>query len=134
MKVFDAWKASIEQREGTFTPAEREKMFLSLRHIKDSRYQSTPILKLLSSFFLKDSSMYSQSISCRMSSRIILAIKELRGRSDNPFAEQFSYNYLTIAVKRDIAPSVSGNTGSPYSKAKWYTVSDEPVKKRQKKK
>ena len=57
-----------------------------------------------------------------------------RGRSDNPSAEQFGYNDLTIAVKRDIAPSVSGNTGGRYGKAKWYTVSDEPVKKRQKKK
>jgi hypothetical protein len=34
-----------------------------------------------------------------------------RGKSDKPSAKQFGYNDLTIAVKRDIAPSVSGNTG-----------------------
>ena len=45
---------------------------------------------------------------------------------------QFGNNDLTIAVKRGIAPSVSGNTGGQYGKAKWYTVSDDPVKKRKK--
>ena len=29
MKYFDAWNASIKQREGAFTAVEREKMFLS---------------------------------------------------------------------------------------------------------
>ena len=56
-----------------------------------------------------------------------------RGRSDNPTAEQFGYNDLTIAGKRDIAPSVSSNTGGRYGKPKWYSVSDDPVKKRKKK-
>ncbi|CAB4002852.1 Hypothetical predicted protein [Paramuricea clavata] len=58
---------------------------------------------------------------------------QLRGRSDNPSAKQFGYNDLTIAVKRAIVPSVNGNTGGRYGKAKWYTVSDDPVKKRKKK-
>ncbi len=59
-----------------------------------------------------------------------------RGRSDNPSAQQFGYNdhYMTITAKRAIAPSVSGNTGGRYGKAKWYTVSDKPVKKRKTKK
>ncbi len=57
-----------------------------------------------------------------------------RGRSDNPSAQQFSYNDMTIVAKRDIAPSVSGNTGGRYGKAKWYTVSDKPVEKRKTKK
>ena len=52
-----------------------------------------------------------------------------RGRSGNPSAQQFGYNDMTIAAKRDIAQSVSGNTGGRYGKAKWYTVFDKPVKK-----
>ena len=40
----------------------------------------------------------------------------------------------TIAAKRDIAPSVSGNTGGRYGKEKWSFISEDPVKERWKKK
>ena len=70
-----------------------------------------------------------------MSLKTILDTRETqRGRSDNPSAQQFGYNDMTIAAKKDIAPSVSGNIGGRYGKAKWYTVSDKPVKKRKTKK
>ena len=135
MKYFDAWKANIEQREGTFTPVEREKMFLShqtYQGFKISVHSHIEAIKFL----------LSEGFKYVLSERFMQDVIEdyfghqrtQRGRSDNPSAEQFGYNDLTIAVKRDIAPSVSGNTGGRYGKAKWYTVSDEPVKKRQKKK
>ena len=54
--------------------------------------------------------------------------------SDNPPAQQFGYNDLTIAAKRDIAPSVSGNTGGRHGKEKWCHISEDLVKKRKKKK
>ncbi len=52
------------------------------------------------------------------------------GRSDNPTAQQFGYNDLTIAAQRDIPPVVRGNVGGRHTKKKWYRVSDEPVHKR----
>ena len=55
-----------------------------------------------------------------------------RGRSDNPAADQFSYNDLTIAVHKDIAPVIRGNVGGRCEKQKWHQVSKEPVKKRKK--
>ena len=33
------------------------------------------------------------------------------GRSDNPTAQQFGYNDLTIATQRYIAPVIRGNVG-----------------------
>ena len=54
-------------------------------------------------------------------------------KSDNPSAQQFGYNELTIAAQRDIAPVIRGNVGGRYDKKKWHQVSEEPVKKRQKK-
>ena len=67
-----------------------------------------------------------------MSLRTTLATK---GRiSDNPTAQQFGYNDLTISCQRDIAPVIRGNVGGRYGKVKWYQVSDEPVQKCQKKK
>ena len=135
MKYFDAWKESIGQREGTFTPVEREKMFLShqtYQGFKISVHSHIEAIKFL----------LSEGFKHVLSERFMQDVIEdyfgnqrtQRGRSDNPSAEQFGYNDLTIAVKGDIAPSVSGNAGGRYGKAKWYTVSDEPVKKRQKKK
>ena len=55
------------------------------------------------------------------------------GRSDNPTAQQFGYNDLTIASQRDIAPVIRGNVGDRYEVKKWQVVSEEPVKKRAKK-
>ena len=55
------------------------------------------------------------------------------GRSDNPTAQQFGYNDLTIAAQRYIAPVVRGNVGGRYGKEKWYNLSDESVHKRKKK-
>lgn len=45
-----------------------------------------------------------------------------RGRPDNPSAQQFGYNDLSIAAQRNIASSVSGNVGGRYGKEKWLTV------------
>ena len=60
--------------------------------------------------------------------------KENGGRSDNPTAQQFGYNNLTIAAQRDIAPVVRGNVCGRYTRDKWYTVSNELVHKRNRKK
>ena len=56
------------------------------------------------------------------------------GRSDNPTAQQFTFNDQTIAAQRDIAPVIRGNVGGRYGKEKWYKVSDKSVHKRIKKK
>ena len=59
--------------------------------------------------------------------------REKGRRSDNPTAQQFGYNDLTIASQRDIAPVIRGNVGGRYEKTKWYNVSQEPVQKRKRK-
>lgn len=42
--------------------------------------------------------------------------RTLGGRSDNPSAEQFRFNDQTLAALREIAPTISGNTGGRYGK------------------
>ena len=56
------------------------------------------------------------------------------GRADNPSAYEFGYNDLTIAAPRNIAPVVRGNVGGCQEKKKCFSLSDEPVEKRKKKK
>ena len=41
------------------------------------------------------------------------------GRADNPTAQEFGYNDLTIAAQRDIAPDIRGNVGGRYEVKKW---------------
>ena len=55
--------------------------------------------------------------------------REKGWRSENPTAQQFGYNDLTIASQGDIAPLIRGNVGGRYGKVKWHQVSEEPVKK-----
>jgi hypothetical protein len=50
------------------------------------------------------------------------------GRSDNPSAQQFGYNDLTIAAQNGIAPVLRGSVGGRYKNQKWNVVSDVPLK------
>ena len=131
LKYLEDWKASTMTREGNYTPAEKEKMFLSrqtFEGFKISVHSHIEAIKFL----------LSEGFDYVLSERFMQDVIEdyfghqrtQQGRSDNPSAQQFGYNDLTIAVQRDIAPSVKGNTGGRYGKAKWYTVSEEAVKKR----
>jgi hypothetical protein len=129
LKFLEDWKSSIQTREGPFTAAEREKMFLSNQTYEGFKISANSRVQVIK-FLL------SEGFSYVLTERFIqYVIKDYfghqrtqRGRSDNPSAKRFGYDDLTIAVKRDIAPSVSGNTGGRYGKAKWYTFSDDPVK------
>lgn len=49
--------------------------------------------------------------------------REQGRRSDNPTAQQFRYNDLTIATQRDIATVIRGNVGGRYGKTKRHEVS-----------
>ena len=111
LKFLEDWKQSIQGREGQFTAAERE-MFLcnqTYEGFKISVNSHVEAIKFL----------LSEGFSYVLTERFMQDVIEdyfghqrtQRGRSDNPTAEQFGYNDLTIAVNRDIAPSVSGNTG-----------------------
>ena len=134
LKFLEDWKQSIKVREGKFTAAEQEKMFLSNQTYEGFKISVNSHVEAIK-FLLSEG--FSYILTERFMQDVIEDYfghqRTQRGRSDNPTAEQFGYNDLTIAVKRDIAPSVSGNTGGRYGKAKWYTVSDDPVKKRKKK-
>ena len=134
LKFLEDWKSSIQAREGPFTAAEREKMFLSNQTYEGFKISANSHVEVIK-FLLSEG--FSYVLTERFMQDVIEDYfghqRTQRGRSDNPSAKQFGYNDLTIAVKRDIAPSVSGNTGGRYGKAKWYTVSDDPVKKRKKK-
>ena len=134
LKYLEEWKSSTQTREGSFTATEREKMFLSRQTYEGFKITVNSHVEAVK-FLLSEGFKY--VLSERFMQDVIEDYfghqRTVRGRSDNPSAQQFGYNDLTIAAKRDIAPSVSGNTGGRYGKEKWGHISEDPVKKRKKK-
>ena len=129
LRYLEDWKESVANREGSYTPAEIEKMFLSCQTYKGFKITVNSHIEAIK-FLL--SIAFSYVLSERFMQDVLGDYfghqRTLGGRSDNPSAQQFKYNDRTLTAQRDIALSVSGNTGGRYGKDKWYTVSDEPFK------
>ena len=124
---------STLEREGNYKSDARDKMFLSQQTyegLKISVHSHVEAIK----FLLENGFEY--VLSERFMQDVLedyFGHQRAKGhRSDNPAAYEFGYNDLTIRIQRDIAPVVRGNVGGRYEK-KWFTVSDEPVRKRKKK-
>ena len=136
LKYLEDWRSSVAKRnDHSYTATQREKMFLSRQTyegFKITGHSHIAAIKFL----------LSEGFSYVLSERFMQDVVEdyfghqrtVRGRSDNPSAQQFGYNDLTLAAQRNIAPTVSGNVGGRYGKQKWFSVSEEPLKKRVKKK
>ena len=123
---------STLEREGNYKSDARDKMFLSQQTyegLKISVHSHVEAIK----FLLENGLEY--VLSERFMQDVLedyFGHQQAKGhRSDNPTA--YGYNDLTIRIQRDIAPVVRGNVGGRYEKKKWFTVSDEPVRKRKKK-
>ena len=134
LKYLESWRQSTLEREGEYTPDERQKMFLSVQTyegLKIAVYSHIDAIRFL----------LSKGFKFVLSERFMQDVledyfghqRDKGRRSDNPTAQQFGYNDLTIAAQRDIAPVIRGNVGGPYCNVKWHQVSEEPVKKREKK-
>lgn len=134
LKYLDDWKKSTLARPGMFSPDERAKMFLSAQTYQGLRISVYAHIEAIQ-FLLKEGFQYV------LTERFMQDILEdyfghqraKGGRSDNPTAQEFGYNDLTIAAQRDIAPVIRGNVGGRYEVKKWQEISNEPVKKRSKK-
>ena len=134
LKYLESWRQSTLEREGEYTPDERQKMFLSVQTyegLKIAVYSHIDAIRFL----------LSKGFKFVLSERFMQDVledyfghqRDKGRRSDNPTAQQFGYNDLTIAAQQDIAPVIRGNVGGRYGKVKWHQVSEEPVKKHQKK-
>lgn len=135
LKYLEDWREITLTRPGEYSSDDRGKMFLSLQTYEGLRISVYSHVEAIQ-FLLKEGFQYV------LTERFMQDVVEdyfghqraRGGRSDNPTAQQFGYNDLTIASQRDIAPVIRGNVGGRYEVQKWHMVSNEPVKKRAKKK
>jgi hypothetical protein len=133
LKYLEDWRKSIDQREGNFSPDDKAKMFLSVQTYNGLKISVHSHIEAIQ-FLLDEGFQYV------LSERFMQDVLEdyfghqrsKGGHSDNPTAQQFGYNDLTIAAQRDIAPVLRGNVGGRYEKIKWHQVSEQPVQKRKK--
>ena len=134
LQYLEDWKRNTSTRPGEHSPDDQGKMFLSSQTyngLKISVHSHVEAIKFL----------LGQGFQYFLTERFMQDVLEdyfghqraRGGRSDNPTAQQFGYNDLTIASQRDIAPVIRGNVGGRYEVKKWQTVSEEPVIKRAKK-
>ena len=133
LNYLESWKKSTEAREGTYTSDDRQKMFLSQQTyegLKIAVFAHVDIIKFLLSEGFKY--VLTERFMQDVLEDYFAHQREKGRRSDNPTAQQFGYNDLTIAAQRDFAPVIRGNVGGRYEKVKWHKVSEEPVKKRKK--
>ncbi len=134
LNYLDNWKQSISTREGNYTPDERQRMFLSSQTYEGLKITVNSHIEVIK-FLLAEGFKY--VLTERFMQDVLEDYfghqREKGRRSDNPTAQQFGYNDLTIASQRDIAPVIRGNVGGRYEKTKWYNVSEEPVQKRKRK-
>ena len=118
-KCLESWRQSTLEREGEYTPDERQKMFLSVQTyegLKIAVYSHIDAIRFL----------LSKGFKFVLSERFMQDVlednfghqRDKGRRSDNPTAQQFGYNDLTIAAQQDIAPVIRGNVGGRYGKVK----------------
>ena len=135
LKYLESWKLSTMAREGNYTPDDRNRMFLSSQTYEGLKITVNSHVEIIK-FLLAEGLKY--VLTERLMQDVIEDYfghqREKGRRSDNPTAQQFGYNDLTIASQRDIAPVARGNVGGRYEKTKWLNVSEEPVPKRKSKK
>ena len=111
LKYLESWKQSTLERKGECTPDKRQKMFLSVQTyegLKIAVYSHIDAIGFLLSKGFK----------------FVLSERFMQDVFDDYFGHQ-----RDKGRRSDIAPVMRGNVG----KIKWHQVSEEPVKKRQKK-
>ena len=109
VNYLETWKQSTMTREGNYSVDDRGKMFLSLQTyngLKISVYLHIEAIQ----FLLSEGFQY---VLCErfMQEDYFGHQRDKGGHSDNPIAQQFGYNDLTIAAQRDTAPVLRGNVG-----------------------
>ena len=115
LKYLESWKQSTLEPKGECTPDERQKMFLSVQTyegLKIAVYSHIDAIGFLLSKGFK----------------FVLSERFMQDVFDDYFGHQ-----RDEGRRSDIAPVMRGNVGGRYGKIKWHQVSEEPVKKRQKK-
>jgi hypothetical protein len=118
-------KESTLSHDGNYSADERQRMFLSPQTYEGLKIAVYSHIDAIT-FLLAEGFEY--VLTERFMQDVIEDYvghqREKGRRSDNPTAQQFGYNDITIATQRDIAPVFRGNVGGQYGKVKWHTVSN----------
>lgn len=126
----DQWKANLTNRSG-FSKEEKQTMFISSQTYEGYQITINSLVNIVQ--FLLNAG-FSYVLTERFMQDVLeyFGYQRARGRrSDNPTAQEFGYNDITINMQRTIKPK--GNVHGR-NQGHWVDVSDEPLAKRPKSK
>ena len=127
------WKSSVEKREGNFSRAERNKMFLShqtYEGILISVYSIIESVKLLIQDGMKF--VLTERFNQVVAEENFGSHRGVGRCNENPSLYQFGYDSNTLIMARSIVP-MKGNTKGKYSQKRtvsWSNVDNTPLPKR----
>ena len=119
LQYLENWRKSTLSHAGEYSADERQKMFLSQQTYEGLQIAVYSHIEAVT-FLLAEG--FENLLTERFMQDVLEDYfghqREEGRRSDNPTAQQFRYNDLTIAAQRDIAPVIRGNVGGRYEKVK----------------
>ena len=131
LKYLDDWKKSIEERNGEFSKAERQTMFISLQTYQGLHITCYSFIEL-TKFLLKNGVEYVLSNRfCQDDLENYFGRQRAIGyRKDNPNVFSTGYNDNTIKSQFTVVP-IAGNVKMG-NVSKWNKISEELLPKRRK--
>ena len=131
LAYLDQWKITVTDRPG-FSKEEKQMMFISSQTYEGYHITINSLVNIVQ-FLLNEGFLY--VLTERFMQDVLeeyFGYQRARGRrSDNPTAQEFGYNDITINMQRTIKPK--GNVHGR-NQGHWVEVSDEPLPKRPKSK
>ena len=133
LKYLEDWHASTKSREGEFSGDDRGRMFMSIQTFKGLKMTVTSVIDVTKFLLGEGFQFVLTERFCQDDLEEYFGYQRAQGRrNDNPTAAEFSYNDLSIATLRDIAPVAEGNVSGRHSgkRTKCFNVCEEPLPKR----
>ena len=127
------WKSSVDKKEGNFSRAERNKMFLSHQMYEGILISVYSIIESVK-FFIQDGMkfVFTEHFNQDVAEENFVSHRGVGRCNENPSLHQFGYDSNTLRMARSILP-MKGNTKSKYSQKRtvsWSNVDNTPLPKR----
>ncbi len=134
LKYLEAWKESVNRREGNYSKDARSKMFLSAQTYEELRITVFSVIEA-TKFLLQNGMEFvlTERFSQDCLEEYFGRQRSLGRRNDNPSIFQFGYNANTLRMQRSVVRSTGNTEGAIKYKRQhsWYNVDNMPLKRRQ---
>ena len=136
LKYLTDWQSATQNRPGKYSKQARAKMYISRQTFEGFKISVNSVVEVTKFLLGEGFEFVLTERFCQDLLEEYFGNQRARGRqSNNPTANEFVYNDLSIATQCGIAPIIKGNVAGRHAgrKSKWFVVEDEPLPKRKSK-